>query len=259
MKTQKIALLLVLLLTKLCYAQVGIKVETPLTDLHVNGNVQITKEIRLGGNNTTLGDPGIKGQILKSNGDNMPASWVTLAIPEVPSTISGSLIAVEGKMQVAEEITALVTSDFETSPTDNNPQIIRTLNTKIIDTYNNLSNGKFKVNEDGIYSITINAQLSLISIGTSTNPLQKPVIGLWDESSGKWLARVNDSYNNRDGAEGLQCYTLITAVQLRKNTWYSFRLTNPYIDSNQKVRIMAESSGTSGAGPVSYFSLKRLK
>lgn len=75
--------LLIVLLTNFCFAQVGIKAETPLTDFHVNGNVQITKEIRLGSDKTTLGDPGIKGPVLKSNGDNLPASWVTLAIPEV--------------------------------------------------------------------------------------------------------------------------------------------------------------------------------
>ena len=268
MKTQKIALLLVLLLTKLCYAQVGIKVETPLTDLHVNGNIQITEEIRLGGDKATLGDPGIKGQLLKSNGDNMPASWATIAIPEVPTTISGTLIAIQGEMQIAEEITALMDSDFQINPVIDDPQTITTLNNKVIDTYDNLKNGTFEVNEDGIYLITINAQLVFLSYGTiSEDNTHTPVVGIWEDdytnpvdgNKGRWLARVNDSYNNREFYRGRQSYTLVTAIKLKKNTKYSFRLATAYFNANQIVLIKAESSGSTGSGPVSFFSIKRLK
>jgi hypothetical protein len=162
-------------------------------------------------------------------------------------------------MQVAEEITALMDSDFETNPNIDIPQIITTIDTAIMDTFNNLNNEEFKVNEDGIYLITINAQLSMIDIGTSTQVDQRPIIGIWDDSHQHWLARVNDSYNNRNGASATQCYTLITVVKLKKNNFYSFRLANSYGDSKQKFLIRAESSGTTGSGPVSYFSLKRLK
>ncbi|WP_353103058.1 hypothetical protein [Myroides odoratus] len=258
MKTQNTLQLLVLLLTQLCFAQVGIKVETPLTNFHVNGNVQITEEIRLGGSKTTLGNPGIRGQVLKSNGNNMPASWVTLAVPEVPATSAGSLIAVNGEMQIGEEITALLTSDFETTTTNNDPLIIRTLNVKLIDTHNNLSNGRFKVKEDGIYLITINAQLSFVYHGTSEEDILKPFVGLWDDKYSKWVTRVNDTFENRHRTLGTQCYTLITAVKLKQDNWYSFRMANPSKGSGYMIRMAAQSDGNSGSGPISFFSIKRL-
>ncbi|MEC4114290.1 hypothetical protein VSO92_09240 [Myroides pelagicus] len=120
------------------YAQMGVKVEVPLTDLHVNGNMQVSKDIRLGGTATILGDPGKNGQILKSNGPDKAASWATLAIPEVPATSSGSLIAVNGNMQIAEEITYLMDTDFKFTETMTEPKIINTIDTKIIDTCNNI-------------------------------------------------------------------------------------------------------------------------
>jgi len=46
----------------------GIGTATPQKRLHVNGNLQVTNEINVGGNATTPGTAGISGQFLKSNG-----------------------------------------------------------------------------------------------------------------------------------------------------------------------------------------------
>lgn len=46
----------------------GIGTSTPQKQLHVNGSVQITNELNVGGNATTAGSAGTAGQILISNG-----------------------------------------------------------------------------------------------------------------------------------------------------------------------------------------------
>lgn len=57
------------------FAQVGIGIEKPLKDLHVNGGVQMTKDFNVGGTENTKGDPGKKGQVLMSQGLEKPPKW----------------------------------------------------------------------------------------------------------------------------------------------------------------------------------------
>jgi hypothetical protein len=47
---------------------VGIGTQTPQKLLHVNGALQVTNEINVGGNATTAGSAGTAGQILTSSG-----------------------------------------------------------------------------------------------------------------------------------------------------------------------------------------------
>lgn len=86
-------------------AQVGVKVEVPLTDLHVNGNVQIVNDLKVGGSDTILGDSGEQGQFLKSNGNDVSPEWVSLNIPIVPPgsfSLVNSFVFVDKKGIVIE-------------------------------------------------------------------------------------------------------------------------------------------------------------
>ena len=85
MKKKTILSLISIIYATSLFAQVGIKVENPLADFHVNGDIQITKEIRVGGGKTTAGDPGTKGQLLKSNGEGVAPEWIYINIPIVPT------------------------------------------------------------------------------------------------------------------------------------------------------------------------------
>ena len=64
-------------------SQVGVGTNTPESDVHVSstntdgGSIQIDGGIRLGGDDTTQGAKGSKGQVLTSNGDAEGASWET--------------------------------------------------------------------------------------------------------------------------------------------------------------------------------------
>lgn len=62
----------------------GIGTPTPLKKLHVNGDLQVTGELNVGGTGNKEGNPGDSGQILMSNGKGKAPSWFTLEIPQPP-------------------------------------------------------------------------------------------------------------------------------------------------------------------------------
>jgi hypothetical protein len=57
------------------YAQIGIGTSTPQKKLHVNGDLQVTNELNIGGSATAVGTAGTKGQMLVSNGSGVAPSW----------------------------------------------------------------------------------------------------------------------------------------------------------------------------------------
>lgn len=64
---------------------VGIGTQTPQKKLHVNGALQITNELNVGGTANTAGSAGTTGQMLSSNGAGVAPSWKTL------NTLSGTV------------------------------------------------------------------------------------------------------------------------------------------------------------------------
>ncbi|MFP3592900.1 hypothetical protein [Chryseobacterium sp. SIMBA_038] len=85
MKKHILTILLLTTMAILANAQVGIKTETPQKTLHVNGSLQVTNELNVGGNGSTAGSAGTAGQILSSNGSGSAPSWQTL------NTVSGTV------------------------------------------------------------------------------------------------------------------------------------------------------------------------
>ncbi|WP_054509476.1 hypothetical protein [Chryseobacterium sp. ERMR1:04] len=63
----------------------GVGTVTPQKTLHVNGSLQLTNELNIGGNATTTGSSGTSGQVLVSKGAGAAPSWANL------STTSGSI------------------------------------------------------------------------------------------------------------------------------------------------------------------------
>jgi hypothetical protein len=62
------------------YAQVGIGTSTPNSVLDVNGKTTLRKELRVGGTSTTVGNPGLNGQVLVSQGEGLPPDWKSLNV-----------------------------------------------------------------------------------------------------------------------------------------------------------------------------------
>lgn len=73
---------LLLALSCLSYSQVGIKTETPQSQLDVNGSVTFRGKVYTEGDDATVGNPGVKGQVLVSSGPGAPPKWLTLNIPD---------------------------------------------------------------------------------------------------------------------------------------------------------------------------------
>lgn len=59
-------------------AQIGIKTATPQHSLHVNGSLQVVKEINVGGDGSTKGNTGSRGEFLMSNGAGKAPEWKTI-------------------------------------------------------------------------------------------------------------------------------------------------------------------------------------
>jgi len=53
----------------------GVGTATPQKQLHVNGALQVTNELNVGGNSTTAGSAGTAGQVLVSAGANLAPAW----------------------------------------------------------------------------------------------------------------------------------------------------------------------------------------
>ena len=183
-----------------------------------------------------------------TGGQWKPIGGNSINVPAGSAT-TGTLIAINGQMTVAQQITVQLTADFST-PAATIPLLIGNLNREILDNENRYSGSatgnSFKVSASGTYEISINAQLS-------TDNGSYPVIGLWDDTTGKWIARVNDTFSAPSG--GLQTYTLISSADLPASDTYSFRMAN----NTSGITLMSQSSGTTGSGPVSQFSVRRMR
>jgi len=59
-------------------AQVGIATPTPQNTLHVNGSLQVVKDLNVGGDAKTKGSSGNRGEVLMSNGAGNAPSWGTI-------------------------------------------------------------------------------------------------------------------------------------------------------------------------------------
>lgn len=183
-----------------------------------------------------------------TGGQWKPIGGNSISIP-AGNAATGSVIAINGQLNVAQQITIQMTSDF-TTPAAAVPLTIGNLNREIIDNENKYSGtptgNSFRVSNNGVYEVSINAQLS-------TDNGSYPVIGLWDDTTGKWVTRVNDTFSAPTG--GLQTYTLFCSVDLVTSDLYSFRMGN----SMAGITIFNQSSGSSGAAPITQFSVKRVR
>ncbi|WP_123912027.1 hypothetical protein [Chryseobacterium shigense] len=236
----------VVLLPVLAYSQVGINTRTPRKNLHVNGSLQITNELNVGGDARTAGSAGTPGQVLKSNGPGLAPTWQNVA--GVPNA-TGTVIALNGEFIIAQEIVVQLTADYTVPPAGNAGLFIGNLTNEIIDNENRYSGtsigNSFTIPADGVFQIKMNAQLS-------TDNGSVPVIGIWDDTANRWVACVNDYFSTPTG--GLQTYTLITSIPMTASSTYSFRLANTV-----STVVKYVSTGITGAGPITQISLKRLK
>lgn len=62
------------------HAQVGIGISTPNAALDINGKTTLRKELRVGGTSSQVGNAGLNGQVLVSQGPNLPPIWKSINV-----------------------------------------------------------------------------------------------------------------------------------------------------------------------------------
>ncbi len=222
---------------------VGIGTATPSNKLHIKDTTNPMKIEGLVASGSTDDRPMVVGL------DGTVRTGTFPVVNLVPDDV-GTVIAIDGKLLVAQEITVLMTADFSFSVSPTVPPAIGNLTNVIIDNKNsftsNSTTNSFRVEADGVYLVTMNVQMATSG---------QPVIGIWCNTAevgypdGKWVARVNDV-----AASALQTYTLITAINMYASKTYSFRVAGAAAGT-----IPWKSSGYTGEGPISFYSLKRLR
>ncbi len=159
------------------YAQLGILTPTPQNTLHVNGSLQVVKDLNVGGTASTKGNSGNKGEVLMSNGVGNAPEWrsiesenflkvVYVGNKTTISPTSGSYTGTHTMTNALESYSK--TYVYNISNKEDNAYL----------TYNS-STGLFTVIKQGYYNIVtnINYDLSLnadgYTAGTAKSYIQK--------------------------------------------------------------------------------------
>lgn len=140
-------IILSLFLSFSAYSQVGINTVTPQATLHTVGNLQLTKELSVGGTSNTYGNVGNPNNILVSNGAGVAPEWKKVQDIQIIPLITGLGIKTNvlsptpygGASYTAGSITTVL---FTTTPKINSAFLI----------YNAVT-GEYTVNKSGFYKI----------------------------------------------------------------------------------------------------------
>ncbi|WP_149229128.1 hypothetical protein [Flavobacterium nitrogenifigens] len=162
----------------------------------------------------------------------------------VPSEI-GTVIAVNGKLEVAQEIIALMSGNFSINgTTGTTPAVIGNITNIIVDNLQTFSgtatSNSFSVATTGVYSIKMSLPV-IQSTGTQA-------IGLWNNTDNKWMARISIVLTGRTNCN------LVSSTNLEAGKTYSFRAAN-----TTNFTIEGLNLNPAGTASVASFSVKRLK
>ncbi|MDM1529775.1 hypothetical protein [Myroides odoratimimus] len=163
-----LAILLFLVVGKINAQKIGVNTVLPLSDLHIHGKLQVTKDFNFGGTATSKGDSGEEGQVLKSNGEGKAPEWSTLTIPIVPPgsyAMTNTTVIVDHKgAQLEEEVgrrTYVKNEPIDTIPI-NDPKA-KWIKLEELDSNLLITQDKNKVN------LTLQTIASISQKGSSTN------------------------------------------------------------------------------------------
>lgn len=147
------SILLFLIFESISAQKTGINVLLPLSDLHIDGKLQVTKDLNFGGTEFTKGSSGTNGQILKSNGEAKAPEWSTLTIPVVSPgsfTMTNSAVYVDHKgielNSAAGRRVYQLNERIDTPPPSGDPNAVWTKFPQLIDIPIVIDQNKNKVN-----------------------------------------------------------------------------------------------------------------
>lgn len=159
-------------------AQIGIHTPTPQNTLHVNGSLQVVKDINIGGDAGTKGNSGNRGEFLMSNGSGTPPVW-----RNIESENFLKVVFVGNKTDISPASGSYTGTG--SSPVSTHGSYVKTyvynVSNKIDNAYLNYNstNGLFTVVKPGFYNIVpyVTYDLSLngngYTAGTAKSSVQK--------------------------------------------------------------------------------------
>ncbi|UZT99415.1 hypothetical protein ODZ84_07590 [Chryseobacterium fluminis] len=174
--------------------RVGIGTLTPQKTLHVNGSLQFTNELNVGGTATTAGSAGTAGQVLKSNGPGVAPSWQEVISP-ADSVVRLSGVAIRSGLQTASTAGTWTTIMYNSTP-KMDPSVV---------SYNS-GTGIFTVLKAGYYqlisysSFDMSANASGETSGTGQTRIRKNTISISLSSSG-YSERTNEVNHTTAGLD----------------------------------------------------------
>lgn len=191
----------ILFFSGLTFAQtgkIGIGTSAPNKNLHVKGNVQFTKDLKVGGTVSTAGNPGTEGQVLVSQGNNKPPKWVNLKTME-----SLPHIASMSEQRKNQNVAHQYNSGAETQVFFLASEVSKLDNDYI--TYN-ATTGEFTVKKNGIYRIYVRATYDTelnphgFTAGHAKTTIFKNNTRIFARSSyhGERTPRVNHTFTGAD-------------------------------------------------------------
>ncbi|MCC9044218.1 hypothetical protein LNQ81_16220 [Myroides sp. M-43] len=152
-KYTELTILFFLIILKVNAQKTGINVLLPLSDLHIEGKLQITKDLNFGGTESTKGFSGTNGQILKSNGEGKAPEWSTLSIPIVSPgsfTMTNSSVFVDHQGVILRDGAGRrvyeLNEKLDTPPPSNDLKAVWTKFPQLIDIPIVIDNSKNKIN-----------------------------------------------------------------------------------------------------------------
>jgi len=127
MKKLNIIFYVILFFPLMVFSQMGIGTDLPKSTLDVNGNVNVKQQLFLGGTDNSLGNPGVSGQIVVSNGDD-PASWQDVRLPEGISSLTMSSKYIKDD-ETGVSLTNGVTTAYQENSAITSWSVLENLNT----------------------------------------------------------------------------------------------------------------------------------
>ncbi|HEX8574926.1 MAG TPA: hypothetical protein VF677_01395, partial [Flavobacterium sp.] len=204
---------------------VGIGTESPGRKFHVNGGLQVTNEINVGGTASTAGSAGSAGQYLKSNGAGAAPNWESL-----PTVTQGW--ALEGNLNTLPGTNFLGTRD-------NQDMVIRTNNTE-----------KMRITSGGNIGIGTNAPAQKLTvaggnIGLDNSSILMAKNAITGAYENVLFGRFSDNVTYLDGGSG--------GTFLRTNNG----TINQYLAPNGNINL-TPIGNTSFGLPVNTVPTQRL-
>jgi len=204
----------------LAHAQIGILTPTPQRTLHVNGSLQVVKELNVGGSESVQGTAGKDGEFLSSNGAGIAPTWRT-----IESQNFLKMVFTGQKTNISPSTGSYTGSSSASNYEAQTKNYIYNIVNKIDNNYisYDANTGIFTVNKAGFYNIAtyFTYDLSLNgtnqTAGTATSQLQR------DTDTQNLVSAISTGHGERT----TQVYHQLTGIKLF-NAGETFRLRCAY-------------------------------